>query len=274
MSNLTIKLLLIAGVVVAALLFTFPLEDRINLGLDLQGGSRILIQVDTESAIAYELDETGKQISNYFDDEGIGHGAIVPSGDRQLELREVDGSNREKVDEILGTYREAWEVQNPQPGFYRMTLSPSSEEAIITNAVEQALLTLNKRVDGLGVTEPNIQKQGSDGDRILVEMPGVSDLDRIKDILKQVALLEWKTISYPPGLPPSAQNGWVPPAGGSEAVLAQFGGVLPDDTELVYEPETGASGRSSASRSSAEATCATRAPDSIRSGAARSSTSS
>ena len=109
---------------------------------------------------------------------------------------------------------------------------PSSYRAQVElEAVDTTLATIRKRIDSLGVSDPTIQKSGIDGKRILVQLPGVEDPTRVKDLLKNPAMLEWKEVSYPPGADPT---NWGPPAD-QAAVIALFGGELPADTELFVQ---------------------------------------
>ena len=84
-------------------------------------------------------------------------------------------------------------------------------------------------IDALGVAEPLVQKQGVRGERILIQLPGVEDPERIKNLLVAPANLEWKAVTYPPGV--SNMSNWLPPDS-EEIAIARFGGQLPDDTML------------------------------------------
>ena len=230
------KLLLILAVVVGAVAVSYPPKDKVNLGLDLKGGAHILIGVDTDSALEFELEQTQNRIGNALRDESITFGSVLPTDKATLEIRDVDPAREEDADRIIRNWTGNYEVQNVSAGNYRLSLSPTAQSSIIEEAVETSLITLRKRVDGLGVSEPLVQKQGINGDRILVQLPGVQDLTRIKNILKEVALLEWRAVSYPAGVgdPRTFQ-----PATSQEMATAMFGGTLPDDTELVPESRDG-----------------------------------
>ena len=111
-------------------------------------------------------------------------------------------------------------------------MPPPLQNSVEVKAVEMTLATIRNRIDSLGVSEPTVQKQGIAGDRILIQLPGVEDPERVKDIIKGGALLEWKEVSYPPGVADFAN--WIPPDT-EGAAINLFGGVLPDDTELYPE---------------------------------------
>jgi preprotein translocase subunit SecD len=94
-------------------------------------------------------------------------------------------------------------------------------------------------VDALGVKEPIVQKQGAAGDRILIQLPGVEDPQRAKEILQDPARLEWKAVIYPPGVVDYGQ--WIPPAS-EDAVRQMFGGSLPPGVELIGQRFASAEG--------------------------------
>jgi preprotein translocase subunit SecD len=99
-------------------------------------------------------------------------------------------------------------------------------------AIDTTLDTMRNRIDTLGVAEPLIQKQGIRGDRILLQLPGIEDPERVKDVVTKPAMLEWKIVSYPPQV--GDPGSWIPPDS-KESLLAQFGGALPDDTEVIEQ---------------------------------------
>ncbi|NIM02497.1 MAG: protein translocase subunit SecD, partial [Acidobacteria bacterium] len=122
------------------------------------------------------------------------------------------------------------------PGLWRFTMPAAYRAEIERNSVTSSIETMRNRIDALGVAEPIIAKQGRDGDRILVQLPGVEDSDRYRDILKRQAELLWKPMTYPPG-----QASYIPQPT-QEAVAALFGGTIPVDTELFPQEVLNADG--------------------------------
>jgi preprotein translocase subunit SecD len=238
MSNnpLVWKFILILVVVSAAAFFTYPPQERINLGLDLQGGLHIVMQVETGTALKYEMDLTQSRLGQALKASNIPYDSILPTDDTTLEVRGTDTERRTEVREILDNQVGGWQVQNLGGGNWRVAMPDNVRGYVETNAIEVTLDTLRKRIDSLGVSSPVVSQQGIRGDRILIQLPGVEDPERVKDLIEGVALLEWKAVGYPPGVTDFAN--WVPPDT-REGLLAQFGGVLPDDTE-VYEQPLGA----------------------------------
>lgn len=231
-SPLIWKFALIVAVVGLALLASIPPKDKINLGLDLRGGLHILMQVDTDSATKYELDLRQSRLGNSFDETagGLVYASIVPTSATTLEVRGTDPARRTEVREVIDRIMGQWDIQSTGGGDFRITMPPQVAAAIRTSAVDTTLDRLRNRIDSLGVSEPLVQRQGLAGDRILIQLPGVEDPDRVKKILNDPSLLEWKSVSYPPGV--ADPSVWLPPEGPPEAVKALFGGTLPDDTEL------------------------------------------
>jgi preprotein translocase subunit SecD len=222
---------LILGVVALGIGFSYPPEERINLGLDLRGGAHILMQVQTGSAIKYETDRVQNRVGQRFNSDGIVHTAIVPVGTGALEIRGTDPGQRPQLrtlfDQLTGAN---WELQDLGGGDWRISMPPAYRTAVEVEAVERTLSTIRRRIDSLGVSEPIVQKSGMEGNRILIQLPGVEDPTRVKSILQDPALLEWKAVTYPTGF--SGDPGaWIPPES-KEALIALFSGQIHDDTQL------------------------------------------
>ena len=232
------KFVAILGIVAAAAYFSYPPEEKINLGLDLRGGAHILMQVQTGSAVEYEMDLTLDRIGQRMKENGITYGSIVPADEAVLEIRGVPETAAEQTRAMLSAMLGQWDISTTGQGIWRVTMPASTVGAVERDAVERTLTILRKRVDALGVAEPTVQRQGLAGDRILVQLPGVQNLLRVKRLLQAETSLEWTAVSYPPGVNPQA---WYPPATEAE-LLAQYGGTLPDDTEAVVESRVADSG--------------------------------
>jgi len=224
------KFLLIAAVVLLAAAFAFPLDKRINLGLDLRGGSHILMQVDTESAVRYETDRVVTSLGQLLKTDGIAYASIVAPAAGTIEIRGTDPGRRSDIRERLERVVRSWDASETGAGTWRAIMPASYRTAVEAEAVERTLATIGRRIDSLGVSERTVSRAGIDGTRILIELPGVEDPTRVKDILQDPALLEWKAVTYPPSYRGDPAS-WIPPAS-REELAAQFGGTTPDDTEL------------------------------------------
>jgi preprotein translocase subunit SecD len=223
------KFIVILAVIGGALFSAYPPEEKINLGLDLRGGLHILMQVETGTALKYQLDLTTARLGQALKDRDISYASIVPTAAATLEIRGTDPDLRAEVREVLDLLVRGWQILDVGGGVWRIELPPHAKSTIESNAIQVTMSTLRKRIDSLGVASPTVQQQGIRGDRILIQLPGVEDPERIKDILKDPALLEWKEVSYPPAA--SDPTAWFPPDT-REILLSQFGGALPDDTEI------------------------------------------
>ena len=221
------KLALIFGVLALALFFIW--WRPINLGLDLRGGSHIVMQVETQSAVKYEIDLTISRLGQYLKEKGLSYGSISSPEAGAIEIRGTDPSRRSEVRRVLDDYVGQWEIRDLGSGGWRVTMPLQVRNVIETNAVDTTLTTIRNRIDELGVREPIVQKQGMEGDRILIQLPGLEDPARAKEVMQDPAVLEWKTVSYPPGV--SDYGSWSPPASREEAIR-MFGTELPPDTEL------------------------------------------
>jgi preprotein translocase subunit SecD len=232
--NMLWKIGLILAVIAVSIFYLYPPKERINLGLDLQGGSHIVMQVVTQSALKYEIDLDQTRVGQALKDKGLVYAAITPTPDSQaLEITGTDPGKRGDVRKVLTDYMGQWKIDDLGSGGWRVSMTPQIRQAIETNAVDTTLTTLRTRIDGLGVREAVIQKQGMAGDRILILLPGVEDPERAKDVIQKPAILEWKTVTYPPGV--SDFSNWAPPAVDQSATLALFGGSLPPEAELFPE---------------------------------------
>ena len=110
------KFILIAVVIGVAFLFTFPPKDRINLGLDLKGGAHYLMQVQTDTAIKFEMDRVQNSLGQRFKTDGIGYQAILPAGEATLEIRGTSPDQRAEIRTTLEQFVGGWDAGEPGRG--------------------------------------------------------------------------------------------------------------------------------------------------------------
>src|SRR5215510_11948290 len=159
-SNMLWKIGLIVAVIAASVFYLYPPEERINLGLDLRGGSHIVMQVVTQSALKYETDLDQSRIGQALKDKALVYGSISSTPDFQgLEIRGTDPAKRGDVRKVLTDYMGQWKIDDLGSGGWKVSMTPQIRQAIETNAVDTTLQTLRTRIDGLGVREAVIQKQ-------------------------------------------------------------------------------------------------------------------
>ena len=180
------------------------------LGLDLRGGVHFLLQVDMKGALTKRLDATAADLRSLFRDKNIRHAGITRDGERvTIRFREAD--IRDKGRNVLADNQPDLQLTEQGEGSdLRLvaTLKPEAIKRIQEFALKQNITTLHNRINELGVAEPVIQQQGAD--RIVVQLPGVQDTAKAKDILGRTATLEIRMVDDTPGALEAAQTGQVP----------------------------------------------------------------
>jgi len=166
------------------------------LGLDLRGGVHFLMQVDTKAVINKRLQGLQASARSELRDKDIRYSGINRNGD-SIEISFRDQDTLEKARKILAPQLSEMLIQvapavaGSDP-MLTASLKPEALKQIVDNGVTQNITTLSKRVNELGVSEPIIQRQGAD--RIVVQMPGVQDVSRAKDIIGRTATLEVRMV--------------------------------------------------------------------------------
>jgi SecD/SecF fusion protein len=230
------KTILIWLSVVAAVIFAAPnifpkatldkLPDwlpkkQMTLGLDLQGGSHILLQLDRKSLVDERLSATRDEIRSKLRDARVGYTGLGVSGQtvqvRIRDVSQVDAAKKALQDLINpiqsglfggGSLTETT-LSEPEPGLLRFTLTDEGINYRISSALTKSIEVVSRRVNELGTTEPIIQRQGSD--RILVQVPGLEDPQRLKDILGKTAKLTFQMVDQ--SMPAEEAIKGRPPAG-------------------------------------------------------------
>jgi preprotein translocase subunit SecD len=181
------------------------------LGLDLRGGVHFLLEVDMPGAMTKRLDSTASDLRTLMRDRSVRHSGINRDGNA-IELRFRDLEQRQAARRaIANAYTELALVERDLgANDFRLvaSLTPQAQQTIRESAIKQNITTLHNRINELGVAEPVIQQQGLD--RIVVQLPGVQDVAKAKDILGRTATLEVRMVDDSPGALESALNGQVP----------------------------------------------------------------
>lgn len=216
--------LLILAVVGTASFWAFPPSESINLGLDLKGGMHLVLEVVTEDALAAETDKDIERLVGELEDEGLtGLRGVQDEQDaNRFVLSGLAASDDGKVREIVTGFLPGW-TWSRSGGDLRFSRRGDSENEIREMAVRQAEQTIRNRVDAFGVAEPVIQRQLG-GNRLVVQLPGVDDPDRVKDLIQRTAFLEFRLTAYPPDGRSAADR---------QEILDFYGGNLPEDVEIV-----------------------------------------
>jgi preprotein translocase subunit SecD len=164
------------------------------LGLDLRGGVHFLLQVDMKGALTKRLDATAADLRSLMRDKSVRHSGIARDRD-QLAIRFRDAEMRNKARAAIEAAQPDLLLTEAQDGAdfkLTATLKPEAQKRIQEFAIKQNITTLHNRINELGVAEPVIQQQGAD--RIVVQLPGVQDTAKAKDILGRTATLEVRLV--------------------------------------------------------------------------------
>ncbi|MEY4593481.1 MAG: protein translocase subunit SecD [Pseudomonadota bacterium] len=180
------------------------------LGLDLRGGVHFLLQVDMAGALAKRLDSSTADLRSLLRDKNVRHSGIGREGDR-IVVRFRETAVRQQANNAITDNMSDFQVAELGDGSdlrLVVTLKPTAIKTTQEFAIKQNMTTLHNRINELGVAEPVIQQQGAD--RIVVQLPGVQDTAKAKDILGRTATLEIRMVDDAPGALESALAGNVP----------------------------------------------------------------
>jgi preprotein translocase subunit SecD len=189
---------------------TEALKKGIKLGLDLRGGIHLVLQVNTADAVKAERDDAVEQLQTQAREQGLVLGTSEYPTEASFTVAVTPQTDEKKLDEISKRWLTDWNVGSAG-GKWNFTLKDASRRQTEDNAVAQAVETIRNRVDEFGVAEPLIAREGTD--RILVQLPGIDDPKRVKDLIKSTAFLELKLVEQGPSTDKNAlaPNGVVPP---------------------------------------------------------------
>ncbi|KAF0167065.1 MAG: preprotein translocase subunit SecD [Rhodocyclaceae bacterium] len=209
------------------------------LGLDLRGGVHFLLQVDMKGALTKRLDSISADLRSLMRDKNIRHGGISREG-QSVAIRFREADTRDKARAALADTQPDLLLVDAQDGAdlkLVATLKPEAQKRIQEYAVKQNITTLHNRINELGVAEPVIQQQGAD--RIVVQLPGVQDTAKAKDILGRTATLEVRMVddeaSANPSVMEQAARGQPPP--GTEYYVERGGRGLLVKKQVVLTGE-------------------------------------
>ncbi len=234
--NFTTKLLLIIGVLLVFVygIFGIPhgiggsawkqaVGSRIHLGLDLSGGTHLVLQVMVEEAMSAVTDNDVARIESDLQAAGIQASTVGKTDAARADIIHVGGIAPDKLSDVRGLldskYAAQYNVASAADNSYTLTMKPAEVQTIEEHALQQAIETIRTRIDSLGVSEPTIQEYGLGKNQILVELPGVDDPGRVRDIIQSTARLEIHQVVSGP-YTDVASAGTVPP----DQVLLPYGG--------------------------------------------------
>ena len=235
--TLSWKLAIIVGILVAFVLGIFgiprdwsgrgllaAMTDRIHLGLDLKGGTHLILQVQVNDAVNVDSDNAQARLKEDMRSRKINYAEIAkpdPAGHPDLlVIKGVPPEQSSDLRSIVSDRLPEYDLNSGAENSWTVTMKPQSLAELKNRAVAQAIETIRNRIDQLGVNEPVIQEHGLGQYQILVQLPGVDDPARVKEIMQSTAMLELKL----------ALGG---PYSSEQQALQEHGGVLPPDAILL-----------------------------------------
>ncbi len=245
--NLMVKTIVIVATVLLCIygIFGIPtskaqleanLQHNIRLGLDLRGGSHLVLQVQVQDAMRTIADHAMETLKAEASKENIAVGGtdrndpqtIDQADSIQINVHGVPAQSSSKFRAMVSERLPEWNLTPVNSTDYRLNLKPTSLIEIKKRAIDQSIQTISNRVNGLGLTEPVVQQRGrAEADyEILVQLPSIDDPARVKDIIGQAAQLEIDQVMEGP-------------FGSQEKVLQQKGGILPLNTKLASWTQPG-----------------------------------
>jgi preprotein translocase subunit SecD len=224
LKNLSWRAVSVIAVIIVSVVYILPTinpslwpHKRINLGLDLQGGMHLTLEVDTEKAVESTMERISQEIRSFLKKERIRHIRLDRIDGSRISVELQGQENIEKFEKLLDTEFQNLRILSRSIHNEVLTMIldlPDKESGQIKKlATEQALETIRNRIDQFGVSEPDIRQQGEK--RLLIQLPGIKDTKRAKDLIGRTALLEFKLVDETHDLN-SALEGNVPP--GSEVL--------------------------------------------------------
>jgi len=217
--NLRWKVITIVGVLALAVYSFYPPDQKVRLGLDLKGGVQLVLRVQTDDALKLEVQTTSDRLVEQAKTANIPSAAATVNGPTSFTITgiapEQDGAFRNLLTEVDLNY----DRSPGAGGSYTFTLKPNVVVQLREDTVNQALQTIERRVNELGVAEPIVARHTA-ADQIIVQLPGVSEVARAKEIIRSTAQLELTLVEQGP-------------FADENAAKAVTGGNVPPDMRLM-----------------------------------------
>lgn len=217
--NLRWKLLVIAAVIGVSIWAFYPPEQKVRLGLDLKGGVHLVLRVQTDDALRLETETTVERLREQLRTQNITVGNITPASITSFSVEGVPADQDQAFRQALTDVELVFNRSSGAGGSYTFEMKPNMAQQFRSEAVTQALQTIERRVNELGVAEPIVARH-SGTDQILVQLPGVTDVRRAKEIIRSTAILELKLVEQGP-FPDEA------------SARQAYGGNVPPDIQIL-----------------------------------------
>lgn len=200
---------------------------RIRLGLDLKGGTHLILQVNVQEAVGAETDQTAERLKELLKARSISYDEIRRGEEvTQILVRGIPPVKSSDFRDLLSErFSAVWDQASGANNEWTLRMKQSAYLSFQDDALKQSVETIRRRVDELGLTEPDIREHGRGQFEILVQLPGVDDPAHVKEIMQTTAMLEIKEVKDPQSY------------SSPEAALATKGGVLPEGTMILRSVE-------------------------------------
>jgi preprotein translocase subunit SecD len=200
------------------------MQNRIHLGLDLKGGTHLILQVQVNDAVNVDSDQAMERLKAGMRSSKINYADITKpdaaAHPDEIVLKGVPPESTSDLRSLVSDRLPEYDLASGAENSWTITMKPQALSDLKNRAVTQAIETIRNRIDQLGVSEPIIEEHGLGQYQILVQLPGVDDPARVKEIMQSTAMLEIRQSMGGPY--PSEQD-----------ALQQHGGVLPPDSVLL-----------------------------------------
>jgi len=228
MKNLRWKFAAIVAVLAVSAWVIYPVDETVRLGLDLKGGVHMVLRVNTDEALRAESVTAMERLRAELAKAGATGVTATLVGVDAFELAGVPAEHAALVRQLGADVENTYNRDSGAGGTYRFTMKPNVRYQLADETVRQAIRTIENRVNELGVAEPIVARHGA-VDQVLVQLPGVADVQRAKEIMGSPALLELKLVE-------------AGPAASREDLLAQHGGTEPPGQQLLSGVGDGTTG--------------------------------
>jgi preprotein translocase subunit SecD len=207
-------------------------DKGIALGLDLQGGIHLVMEVDEDRAVEITVDRTVTSLQDLLAEKNIAVESVKRTASQQITIRFGDEGLKTSIQKLIDEYPSFAENESAgTPTSLVWELREAESKRIKDFAINQALETIRNRIDQFGVTEPIVQRQGLK--QIVVQLPGIKEPKRAKDLIKETALLEFKMLDedaqlrleLPARIPKDME----------EEIIRQFQDKIPEGDEILFE---------------------------------------
>jgi len=197
----------------------FPIREKLTFGLDLQGGSYMVLKVELDEAVRGTTERTRAGLDKLLRDAGIT--ATVAQVDKEPGHIRIEGVAVDKIEaarDIVEQHAAMFDASEAG-GTLELKLKPAASTDIRTAAAQKVKGTIERRINEFGVGEPQLQQSGDGGERLVLQLPGLDDVGRVKAIITRASVMEFRL-----------GHGEGPT---EEAVTSQLGGSVPPDIEIL-----------------------------------------